>query len=216
MTQKTAGHKESAHKTAAHKTAHHKAETVLQRVIRQTVEFARTKPLILAGIIIAVILVLSWGNAYLRANEILPETAEMKATKPQVFKKTDTLVWLGMEIAPLSPMLRKEFKIPGRIKGMFVVDAGTQEAFRYGVKMGDVIQTLNRHPVRNNREFVDAAQNTRFTNGILLDIFRNNDNLYVTVPFEYQYGPLFGPNKGSWQLGSPVLGQAFQYGPVVK
>lgn len=211
MTQKATGHK-AAHKTASH----HKEFTPLQKVIKQTVEFAREKPLILAGIIIAVILVLSWGNACLRAAEVLPETAEMKAAKPQVFKKTDTLVWLGMEIAPLSPMLRKEFKIPGKVKGMFVVDQGTQEAFKYGVKTGDVLVSLNRHPVRNNREFLDAAKNTRFTSGILLDIFRNNDSLYVTVPFAYQYGPLFGPSKGSWQLGSPVLGQAFQYGPVVK
>ncbi|MEI6437212.1 MAG: hypothetical protein WCO69_00505 [Candidatus Omnitrophota bacterium] len=202
------------------KKTHHKAAekefAPWQKVIKQTVEFAREKPWVLAAIVTGVILTLTWGVEYLRATEVLPETAEMKAQKPQVFKKTDTLVWLGMEIAPVSPMLRKEFKIPGRIKGMFVVDQGTQEAFRNGVKMGDVIVSLNRHPVRNSREFVDAAQNTRFTNGILLDVFRGKENLYITVPFEYQYGPLFGPNKGTWQLGSPVLGQAFQYGPVVK
>ncbi len=202
--------------SALHKKTPHQIEKPLQKIIRQTVTFARQKPLLLAGLVVAVILLWSWSVAYLRATEFLPETAEMKAAKPPVIQKTDTLLWLGMEVAPLSSMLRQEFKIPGKVKGMFVVDQGAQEAFKYGVKTGDVLVSVNRHPVRSNREFMDAARNTRFTSGILLDIFRKNDNLYVTVPFEYQYGPLLGPNKGSWQLGSPVLGQAFQYGPVVK
>ena len=40
--------------------------------------------------------------------------------------------------------------------------------------------------------------------GILLEIYRDGKKQYLTIPFEYQYGPLMGPYKGSWQMGSPV------------
>ncbi|MBF0217229.1 MAG: hypothetical protein HQL30_09590, partial [Candidatus Omnitrophica bacterium] len=58
--------------------------------------------------------------------------------------------------------------------------------------------------------------NAKYSGGIVFDIIRDGKTMYLTVPFEYQYGPIMGPNKGSWQLGSPLAGKAFKYGPVFK
>ncbi|MBF0386933.1 MAG: hypothetical protein HQL20_03660 [Candidatus Omnitrophica bacterium] len=195
----------------------HKVQTPLQKIVQRSVEFARHKPLVLGGIVLAVVIGFSWLVASLRAAEVLPEAAEAReAVTPVVIKPGGSMIWLGMEVAELSKVIRKEFKIPARIRGMFVISEGTQEALKYGVKTGDVIVSISRRAVPTQGEFIKVANGSRFTGGILLDIFRNGENTYISIPFAYKYGPLMGPNKGSWQLGSPLLGQAFQYGPVVR
>lgn len=77
-----------------------------------------------------------------------------------------------------------------------------------------MIVSISRKPVPNAAAFIKVANKVQYYEGILLDIYRDKNTLYVTIPFQYQYGPLYGPNKGSWQLGSPILGQALPYGPV--
>ncbi len=183
----------------------------------QVIDFAKKNPVILAGIVIMAALVLSSYVSYLRAQEILPETqAAAGAPKPLRTGAGDTFSWLGMEVAPLSNMLRKEFTIPGKIRGMFVLDEGKDLAFQYGLKTADVIVSISRQNVATAKDFIRAANGVRFREGIVMDVYRNGQNLYITIPFSYQYGPLMGPNKGTWQLGSPVFGQSVQYGPVFR
>ena len=183
----------------------------------QVIDFAKKNPVLLAGIVFLAALVLSSYVSYLRAQEILPETqAAAGAPKPLRMGKGDTFSWLGMEVAPLSSMLRKEFNIPGKIKGMYVIDEGRGQAFQYGIKTADIIVSISRQNVATARDFVRAANGVRFREGIVMDIYRNGKNLFISIPFSYQYGPLMGPNKGTWQLGSPVFGQGVQYGPVFR
>lgn len=202
------------------KKKHLAAPTLMQTAMDlkdKVMDFAKKQPVLLAGIVILVFMVLSSYVSYLRAQEILPETPEAAAVqKPLVVKKGDTFIWIGMEVGELSKLIRKEFNIPGKIKGVFVVDEGTQLAQQHGIKAGDVIISISRKAVPTPNDFIKAANGVQYREGILLDVYRDGKSFYVTIPFAYQYGPLMGPNKKSWQLGSPVFGQAFPYGPVVR
>lgn len=174
-------------------------------------DFIREKPLASMVIVIVAGTVLF---SILSSLEILPEFPRTRKANGVVVEKGDSYDWVGMQVAPLSRSIRKEFNVPRRVKGMFVLDEGTGPAKKYGVKTGDIIVSISRKPVPNARAFINVANNVQYYEGILLDIYRDNNTLYITIPFEYQYGPLYGPNKGGWQLGSPLLGQALPYGPV--
>ncbi|HBR14169.1 MAG TPA: hypothetical protein DD723_01310 [Candidatus Omnitrophica bacterium] len=191
-----------------------RANPTFKKFQKQVKDFALEKPWYFAGIVVFGIIVFF---RLLSSLEILPEKQEPKeVTKGMVIEKGDSLMWVGMELAPLSRSIRKEFNIQAKIKGMFVIDEGKQLAQKYGVKTGDVIVAIGRKPVATARAFVKVANSVQYTEGILLDINRDGKTLYIAIPFEYQYGPLLGPNKGSWQLGSPFSGKVFQYGPVFK
>ncbi|MBF0531962.1 MAG: hypothetical protein HQL23_02575 [Candidatus Omnitrophica bacterium] len=174
--------------------------------------FVGREPVLAAGIVIFALITFFW---VLSSLELIPERAQ-RVTAPNgtVFEPGDSVQWIGMDVIPLTRTIRKEFKIPGKIKGMFVQNEGKDLAQRYGVKTGDILVSIGRKSVATQKTFVNVANNVKYSDGILLEIFRDGKIFYLTIPFEYQYGPLLGPNKGSWQLGSPVFGQAFPYGPV--
>lgn len=175
-------------------------------------DFVREKPLLSSVIVVAGIAALF---SLLSALEILPEFPRWRRARGVVVEKGDSYDWAGMQVAPLSRSIRKEFTIPGRVKGMFVIDEGNGAAKKFGVKTGDVIVSISRRATPNARAFIKVANSVQYYEGIMLDIYRDKKGLYVSIPFTYQYGPLYGPNKGSWQLGSPLVGQALPYGPIV-
>jgi len=178
--------------------------------------FWKKQPVFFSGLLILAVIFICW---FISSLEIFPEGGGQEPTPVQkgfVLEKGDGLIWIGMEVTPVSRTIRKDFKVPGNIKGMFVVNEGKELAQKYGVKTGDVILTINRKQVRTGAEFLKLANNIQYSDGILLEIWRDGNTFYLTIPFEYQYGPLFGPNKGGWQMGSPVVGQGAQYGPIFK
>ncbi|MBF0477887.1 MAG: hypothetical protein HQL26_00225 [Candidatus Omnitrophica bacterium] len=193
-----------------------KSKFTILNIQKQIMEFAKEKPWHLAGIAVAVVIVVQFVWSYLTAIEFLPEPQRAPVHRAMVIDKGDSLIWVDMEVTAVSRSIRKSFKIPSNIKGMFVIDEGKQSAQQYGVKTGDVIVSIGRRPVPTASAFVKIANNVKYSDGILLDIYRDGNQLYITIPFAYQYGPVMGPNKGSWQLGSPAVGQAIQYGPIVR
>ncbi|MBF0521970.1 MAG: hypothetical protein HQL24_02820 [Candidatus Omnitrophica bacterium] len=190
-----------------------KNEKKFEEIKKRTIAFVRKEPVLSAGIVIFSIIVICWLVSSL---EIFPEPAERVAANGAIVEPGDSMTWIGMRVIQLTRSIRKEFNIPGKIKGMFVLDEGKDLALKYGVKTGDVIVSIGRKPVPTAKAFVNIANNVKYTDGILLDIYRDGQKMYLTIPFEYQYGPLMGPNKGTWQMGSPVFGPAFQYGPIYK
>lgn len=184
-----------------------------RKLYQRIKDFAGKNPWHFAAICLAAFLILLWVLTELEA---FPEFHRVRWAKGMVLEQGDSLSWLGMRVAPLSRSIRKEFQIPRKIKGMFVLDEGKDLAKSYGVKTGDVIVAIGRRPVPNARAFVNAANNVQYTEGIFLDIFRDGKSMYITVPFKYQYGPLAGPHQGTWQLGAPFLGKPFPYGPVFR
>jgi len=174
-------------------------------------DFARREPIILIGILLFIAIGISW---LLTSFELWPEAVEPTPTGAAMFERGDPMTWIGMKVMPVDRNIRKDFKIPRRIKGIFVLDEGLDIAKKYGIKAGDVILSIGRKPVYDIKTFIDVADNVRYMDGILFEIYRGGQSTYLTIPFEYQYGPLAGPNQGTWQMGSPVWGPAFPYGPI--
>ncbi|MBF0217230.1 MAG: hypothetical protein HQL30_09595, partial [Candidatus Omnitrophica bacterium] len=117
-------------------------EINLKNFRKVTGKLAEEKPWHFAGVVLVVILVV---YALLSAMELLPERepAEKRAAAGgQVFEKGDSLDWIGMKVIPVTRSIRNEFKISGKTKGMFVVNERLGLAAKYGVKTGDVIQSI--------------------------------------------------------------------------
>jgi S1-C subfamily serine protease len=83
--------------------------------------------------------------------------------------------WLGAEITPLSPVILAYVK-----EGVYVAEAGGVIGAA-GVLKGDVIKSVNNHAVADMISFIKIAQKVNVKDGILLDIIRSGNPLYITV-----------------------------------
>jgi serine protease Do len=86
----------------------------------------------------------------------------------------------GVEVENLSAQDAQELKLPARTGGVVVtaVDPSSQAA-EAGLKRGDVIQEVNRKPVRNANEFDQAVRNAG--KSPLLLVNRQGNTLYLAV-----------------------------------
>lgn len=177
-------------------------------------KMARENPLQTAMIAVGAIIILF---VIVAALEMGPELERNNPANPNAAQlgADGNLIWLGMEVGDITRDIRTEFKIPKKVKGVFVINEGLQEAKKFGVLAGDIITSVNRKDVPNKKTFVKAAMDVKYYDGIMMEIYRDNKDLIITIPFEYQYGPLLGPNKGHWQLGSPSVGKALPYGRLL-
>ncbi len=167
--------------------------------------------------IYAILVVILWTSVFmyvLTVLEINPEFETRRWQREKALQQGDTILWLGMELAPITRSIRHEFKLPRKVKGVFVVNEGIGLAKQRGILTGDIITSINREKVINHRSFVGVANSTQYFDGIMIEIFRNKKKSFVTIPFNYEYGPAFGPNKGHWELGAPVIKQLIPYGPL--
>ncbi|MBF0252842.1 MAG: hypothetical protein HQL29_03405 [Candidatus Omnitrophica bacterium] len=180
------------------------------------IEKVKQQPLYCAFMTIAGISVLCFFMAIFELSIPMPEFNKAEAPERQVIEIGNSFIWLGMEVTPFTRSIRREFDIPSTVKGMYVVKAGKGLAMSRGVLTGDIICSINRSNITSKVLFLKTVKNAKFYDGIVLDIFRNNERTFITVPYTYQHGPFFGPNKGHWQLGAPILNQAFRYSEFVQ
>ena len=87
----------------------------------------------------------------------------------------------GVTVGDLDRSARQQFDLPQNIKGAVVTDvAPDSPAAEAGLKPGDVIQEINRKPVRNAEEAVKLTENTD-TKTTLLRVWRNGGSHFVVV-----------------------------------
>ena len=86
----------------------------------------------------------------------------------------------GVSVEGLTPQVARGLNIPAGASGVVVnqVDPGSAAASA-GLKQGDVIQEVNRRPVRNVAEFEAAVRNSK--DGTLLLVNRDGHTLFVGV-----------------------------------
>jgi serine protease Do len=71
--------------------------------------------------------------------------------------------------------------LPGNVKGVVITEVDPNSASAAaGLKPGDVIQEINRKPVRTAEEAVQMTENTN-DKTTLLRIWRNGGSRYVVV-----------------------------------
>lgn len=88
--------------------------------------------------------------------------------------------WAGMEVTPITPILAKRYGIAKGTKGVVVIEAEAMAAAS-GIFMGDVIHGINRQEVKSMSDFVSATMNANIAEGVLFDISRQGDPLFITM-----------------------------------
>ena len=87
----------------------------------------------------------------------------------------------GVTVSDLDERTRQELKVPENVKGALITEVQSDSpAAEAGLKQGDIIQEINRHPVKTADEAVRLTENTK-DKVTLLRIWSNGGSHYVVV-----------------------------------
>ncbi|HEY0945387.1 MAG TPA: DegQ family serine endoprotease [Opitutaceae bacterium] len=87
----------------------------------------------------------------------------------------------GVGVADLDPQTRREFDVPGRVRGAIVTEVDpASAAAQAGLQPGDVIQEINRRPVTNAEDAVKLTENPA-SKKTLLRVWSQRGSRYVVV-----------------------------------
>jgi len=109
----------------------------------------------------------------------LPGTEKLaKNTAPG---DTDNGTLNGVGVTDLDQQTRQQLKLPENIKGVVITEVQPDSpAAEAGLKQGDVIQEINKHPVKTAEEAVKLTENPK-DKVTLLRIWSNGGSHYVVV-----------------------------------
>ncbi|MGA1237362.1 MAG: DegQ family serine endoprotease [Limisphaerales bacterium] len=87
----------------------------------------------------------------------------------------------GVGVADLSPQTRSEFNVPEEVEGAVINGINPDsDAYKAGLREGDVILEINRERVRNAEEAVEACNESR-DGTTLVNFWRDGAHRYVVV-----------------------------------
>ena len=87
----------------------------------------------------------------------------------------------GVTVTDLDNRARQQYDLPGTVKGVVITEVQPDSAAaEAGLKPGDVIQEINRQPVKTAEEAVHLTEKTE-TKRTLLRVWRNGGSRYVLV-----------------------------------
>ncbi len=87
----------------------------------------------------------------------------------------------GVVVADLTPQARQQYEISREIQGALVTEVDEDSAaWAATLRPGDVIRDINRQPVRDAEEAIEAAQSLENAR-ILLKVWRDGGNRFVVV-----------------------------------
>jgi serine protease Do len=113
--------------------------------------------------------------------ELTPEAAQ--AAQPGAGGGA-TASRLGVTVAPMTPELATQIGVPRNTQGVVVTGVDPSgPAAQAGIQEGDVIQQVNRQPVRNPNEMRDALAKSGNRPPLLL-INRGGQQVFVPVPLQ--------------------------------
>ena len=94
---------------------------------------------------------------------------------------TEDKTALGVSVAPLTPELRERTRAPKDVQGLVVEDVNPDgRAAAAGIQAGDIIQEVNRQPVKSIDDLRAALKKTSDRPTLLL-INRQGNDIFVTV-----------------------------------
>ncbi|MHB8543645.1 MAG: DegQ family serine endoprotease [Leptospirales bacterium] len=113
----------------------------------------------------------------------LPEKLSMMGGQAPVPGNTHfNNVLNGIDVSNLDNEIRGQLNIPDSVSGVIIqgIAPGSQ-AEATGLKRGDIIQEIDRHPVRNVHSYIKIARHIGKTENVLLTIIRNGRHSYVSL-----------------------------------
>ena len=110
--------------------------------------------------------------------------AKGSSKKKGSFDKAETEVLSGITVGEVDARARKQFEIPGSLKGALVtdVDAGSP-AYEAGLRPGDIIQEIERKPVKDAEEAIAMSENLE-GDSVLLKIWSRGGSRFLVVKNE--------------------------------
>jgi serine protease Do len=116
----------------------------------------------------------------------LPGTGSVADAGSQNGNDTGTLNGIG--VGDLDPQTRAQFHIPDTVHGAVVtqVEPGSAAA-EAGLKTGDVIESINRQPVKNADDAVQLTTNTA-SKQTLVRVWDNGGSRYIVVDDSHSEG----------------------------
>jgi serine protease Do len=119
-------------------------------------------------------------------------TAKLGELRPGGMSRTNRFGWrrsdrtnddlfTGVMVADLDSRTRREYDIPAGVRGALVMDVDPgSPAAESGLHSGDVIQEINREPVRDADEAIELSR--RLTGGVLLRVWSHGGSRFVFLP----------------------------------
>ena len=108
----------------------------------------------------------------------LPGTEEVAKAETD---GNDTGTLNGVGVADLDKNARQQFEVPETVKGAVVTEVKPDSAAaEAGLKPGDIIQEINRKPVKNAEEAVRLTENPG-DKTTLLRVWREGGSRFVVV-----------------------------------
>lgn len=87
----------------------------------------------------------------------------------------------GVSIQNLTPELYRQLNIPLRIKGVVITDIKEGSPAREKLRLGDIIQEINRKKIENAREYEKVVSQIKAGESILLVVFRGGSSVFITL-----------------------------------
>jgi serine protease Do len=112
--------------------------------------------------------------------ELPGEKAKAKGERDAENSSTDDALD-GVEVGDITPAARRKFELPDDLKGALVTGVDPESvASEKGLKPGDVIEEINRKPITNADEAVEASKHVK-NKRTLLRVWSHGGSRYVVV-----------------------------------
>jgi len=85
----------------------------------------------------------------------------------------------GVQVQNLTPEVRQELGLPGEVQGVVVTQVDRNASAAQALTQGDVIESINRQPVRNTTDFNKLAAEAKGRS--LLRVIRQGQGLFVVI-----------------------------------
>ncbi|MDH4100807.1 MAG: PDZ domain-containing protein, partial [Nitrospirota bacterium] len=113
---------------------------------------------------------------------VIVELPTVKVAKAKDGRDVGGNVLESLDVEDITSRMRREMNLPAEIKGVLISDVKPETAAESaGLQEGDIIEEVNRQPVRNFVDFTKASRKVKAGENVLLLIFREGNHLYVTV-----------------------------------
>src|SRR5678816_293221 len=90
---------------------------------------------------------------------------------------------LGVAIQDLNPQIARQLGLPSSVSGVVVTEVQPDSpAAEAGIRPGDVVQEVNRQPVKSASDFRNAV--TQSSKSVLMLIHRDDKTIYTVVERE--------------------------------
>jgi serine protease Do len=113
--------------------------------------------------------------------------AEMPEREPQPAAATgstteEKTTSLGLELSPIDPGLRRQFRIPRDVEGVVVTRITSDSpAAALGVEPGDVIVSVDQQPVKTPQEAADLLKQAAASGNVLLLVNRHGTSEFLGI-----------------------------------